>query len=142
MNNIFRFIQALCRGHLTRLNVRLRVQHIKATIIQRNVRGWLARLRFRRCIRGIVLLQAHIRRRQARKIFKSLKIEARSVDHQKKLNLGLENKIISLQQQIGKIVICIILKRYLRSYTWLFVKKKNIYICDYCMLISNIYTCK
>jgi myosin-5 len=85
-------------------------------VIQRNVRGWLARRRYQRCLRGLVLLQAHVRRRQARKVFKSLKVEARSVDHQRKLNLGLENKIISLQQQIGKIVICICLKRYLRSF--------------------------
>ncbi len=94
----------------------MRVQGMKATIIQAHVRGWLARKRYKKILRGIVQLQAHVRRRQTRKIFKSLKIEARSVEHQKKLNLGLENKIISLQQQIGKLVIYIILKRYLRAY--------------------------
>jgi myosin-5 len=77
---------------------------MNAVKIQSQVRGWLARLRFRKVIRGITLLQAHFRRRKARKIFKTMKIEARSVEHQKQLNKGLENKIISLQQQIEKIV--------------------------------------
>ena len=45
-------------------------------------------------------LQNLIRRYLAKKEYKRLKIEAKSVEHQKKLNLGLENKIISLQQQL------------------------------------------
>lgn len=79
--------------------------NMKATKIQACVRGWLARKRYRQVIHGIVLLQAHYRRRKARKIYKELKIEARSVEHQRQLNKGLENKIISLQQQIERIVI-------------------------------------
>ena len=75
-----------------------------ATRIQSHVRGWLARRRYRKMMRGIVLLQAHARRRKARKIFKSMKVEARTVEHQRQLNKGLENKIISLQQNIEKIV--------------------------------------
>lgn len=94
----------------------MRIQSQKATVIQTAIRGWLERKRYEKVKRGITQLQAHVRRRQTRKIFKSLKIEARSVEHQKKLNLGLENKIISLQQQIGKIVIYILIKRYFRAY--------------------------
>lgn len=33
-------------------------------------------------------------------MYKKLRAEARSVEHVKKLNRGLENKIISLQQKI------------------------------------------
>ena len=47
-----------------------------------------------------MLVQCQVRRHQARKQFKKLKIEAKSVEHQKKLNQGLENKIISLQQRL------------------------------------------
>jgi myosin-5 len=36
----------------------------------------------------------------ARRKFKKLKIEAKSIEHQKTLNKGLENKIISLQQRL------------------------------------------
>lgn len=40
----------------------------------------------------------------AKKRFKNMKKEAKSVEHVKKLNKGLENKIISLQQRIGELV--------------------------------------
>jgi myosin V len=105
-------LQSLCRGYLTRMNRRYAIESMKATIIQAQVRGWLTRLKYRRIIKGITLLQAHVRRRQARKVFKTLKIEARSVEHQRQLNKGLENKIISLQQQIEKIVHYIKIKYY------------------------------
>jgi myosin-5 len=97
-------LQARCRGYLARKNRELVVLNQKATLIQAHVRGFLARRRYDKVIRGITLCQAHFRRRKARKIFKDMKIEARSVEHQKQLNKGLENKIISLQQQIEKIV--------------------------------------
>jgi myosin V len=97
-------LQAICRGYLMRMNRRYAIENMKATIIQAQVRSWLARQRYKKIIKGIILLQAHVRRRKARKVFKTLKIEARSVEHQLQLNKGLENKIISLQQQIEKIV--------------------------------------
>lgn len=90
---------------MARQNRKRVIQDINATKIQAYVRGWLARKRYKKVIHGITLLQAHFRRRKARRIFKTLKIEARSVEHQRQLNKGLENKIISLQQQIEKIVI-------------------------------------
>lgn len=80
-------------------------KNVKATIIQSYVRGWLQRIRYRKILRGIVLVQAHFRRKKARKMYKLLKIESRSVEHQRQLNKGLENKIISLQQFIEKQVI-------------------------------------
>nr|CAD7430254.1 unnamed protein product [Timema monikensis] len=77
---------------------------LQATIIQKHVRGWLAR---RHCLekrKKIVICQAAVRRWLARRRFKELKKEAKSVEHVKKLNKGLENKIISLQQKIGELV--------------------------------------
>jgi len=47
-----------------------------------------------------VVAQGAVRRRIARKKLKKLKIEAKSVEKQKELNKGLENKIISLQQRL------------------------------------------
>jgi myosin V len=96
-------LQAICRRYLARENKRMILSNIKATIIQAHVRGWLQRRRYQRIMKGIVMFQAHVRRRQARRIFKTLKTEARSVEHQRKLNKGLENKIISLQQSIQKV---------------------------------------
>lgn len=94
----------MCRGYLERNRQRILMENRMATRIQSHVRGWLARRRYGKMMRGIVLLQAHARRRKARKIFKSMKVEARTVEHQRQLNKGLENKIISLQQNIEKIV--------------------------------------
>jgi myosin V len=97
-------IQAYCRGFIARKNRDMITNNIKATKIQSCVRGWLQRIRYRKILRGIVLVQSHYRRRKARKLFKIMKIEMKSVEHQRQLNKGLENKIISLQQNIEKIV--------------------------------------
>lgn len=53
--------------------------------------------------RQIVICQAAIRRFLARRKYKKLRIEARSIEHVKKLNKGLENKIISLQQRMDEL---------------------------------------
>jgi myosin-5 len=76
----------------------------QATIIQKYVRGWLARIKYRRSIKRIVLIQCLYRRRIARRILRQLKTEAKSVEFMKNLNKGLENKIISLQQKINELV--------------------------------------
>lgn len=55
-------------------------------------------------MRGIITVQGRVKCFLARKQLKKLKIEARSVEHQKKLNKGLENKIISLQQKVTELV--------------------------------------
>ena len=73
-------------------------------MIQCQVRGLLCRRRYARARRQLVLLQCCVRRLIARRQLKALKIEARSIDHQRKLNKGLENKIISLQQRITEMV--------------------------------------
>lgn len=53
--------------------------------------------------RQIIICQAAVRRFLARRQYKRLRIEARSIEHVKKLNKGLENKIISLQQKIDEV---------------------------------------
>lgn len=74
----------------------------KAVVIQRCVRGWLVRRRYRRTLAGVVLLQSCVRRWRAKKEFRKLKVEARSVEHFKNLNVGMENKILQLQHKINE----------------------------------------
>lgn len=71
-------------------------------VIQKVVRGWLAKQRYRRAMEAIVLLQSCVRRMRAKKELKKLKVEARSVEHFKKLNIGMENKIMQLQHKINE----------------------------------------
>ena len=54
----------------------VRMEH-KVACIQRCVRGWAARRHFKRVQRGIVLMQAHVRRRIARRLLKQLKASNR-----------------------------------------------------------------
>uniref|UniRef100_A0A8C1XST8 Myosin VAb n=1 Tax=Cyprinus carpio TaxID=7962 RepID=A0A8C1XST8_CYPCA len=90
-------IQRLLRGYTARL------EHKRVSLlIQRWVRGFLARWRFRRIKRAVVYLQCCVRRMLARRELKKLKIEARSVEHYKKLNFGMENKIMQLQRKLDE----------------------------------------
>uniref|UniRef100_A0A671PJS2 Unconventional myosin-Va-like n=1 Tax=Sinocyclocheilus anshuiensis TaxID=1608454 RepID=A0A671PJS2_9TELE len=82
--------------------LRQRAAAHKALLIQRWVRGFLARWRFRRIKRAVVYLQCCVRRMLARRELKKLKIEARSVEHYKKLNVGMENKIMQLQRKLDE----------------------------------------
>lgn len=77
----------------------------KAVVIQRCVRGWLVRQRYRRTVAAVILLQSCVRRWRAKKDLRKLKVEARSVEHFKKLNVGMENKILQLQHKINEQVI-------------------------------------
>ncbi|KAG8180741.1 hypothetical protein JTE90_004696 [Oedothorax gibbosus] len=93
-------LQAHARGTWARQRFQLMRKNAAATTIQKHVRGFVARRKYRRSMVAVVKSQAAVRRYFARKQFKKLKIEAKSVEHVKKLNVGLENKIISLQQKI------------------------------------------
>ncbi|KAL1247231.1 hypothetical protein QQF64_022607 [Cirrhinus molitorella] len=95
-------IQRLLRGYTARLEYKRLVCEHKALLIQRWVRGFLARWRFRRIKRAVVYLQCCVRRMLARRELKKLKIEARSVEHFKKLNVGMENKIMQLQRKLDE----------------------------------------
>uniref|UniRef100_A0A672PDI6 Unconventional myosin-Va-like n=1 Tax=Sinocyclocheilus grahami TaxID=75366 RepID=A0A672PDI6_SINGR len=95
-------IQRLMRGYTARLEYKRLLCEHKALLIQRWVRGFLARWRFRRIKRAVVYLQCCVRRMLARRELKKLKIEARSVEHYKKLNVGMENKIMQLQRKLDE----------------------------------------
>ncbi|XP_041666986.1 unconventional myosin-Vb [Cheilinus undulatus] len=93
-------IQAYSRGMYTRRIFKEFLLHHKAMIIQRSVRGWLARKKFRRARDAAIIIQCAFRRMRAKKQLKQLKIEARSAQHLKKLNTGMENKIVQLQRKM------------------------------------------
>ncbi|XP_048375618.1 unconventional myosin-Va isoform X2 [Sphaerodactylus townsendi] len=95
-------LQSYLRGYIARKQYRKMLREHKATVIQKRVRGWLARLHYRRALEAIVYLQCCYRRMMAKRELKKLKIEARSVEHYKKLNFGMENKIMQLQRKIDE----------------------------------------
>nr|XP_043886359.1 unconventional myosin-Va isoform X4 [Solea senegalensis] len=95
-------MQTILRAYMARQKYQMLLREHKAVIIQKRIRGWLARCWYKRCLESIVYLQCCIRRMRARQELKKLKIEARSVEHFKKLNKGMENKIMQLQRKIDE----------------------------------------
>ncbi|KAM6976064.1 unconventional myosin-Vb isoform 2-T2 [Tautogolabrus adspersus] len=93
-------IQAYSRGMYTRRIYKEFLLHHKAMIIQRSVRGWMARKKFQRARTAAVIIQCAFRRMRAKKQLKQLKIDARSAQHLKNLNSGMENKIVQLQRKM------------------------------------------
>ncbi|KAI0464102.1 Myosin type-2 heavy chain 1 [Komagataella kurtzmanii] len=93
-------IQSSIRGFKARKSV-MEIKHKKsAVVLQKNFRAYLARRGYQKHLKGIVLVQSYARRWNARKQLKTLKIEAKSVDHLKKLQYNLENKVIELTQSL------------------------------------------
>ncbi|XP_032425079.1 unconventional myosin-Vb isoform X1 [Xiphophorus hellerii] len=95
-------IQAYARGMFTRRIFWEFMLHHKAMLIQKHVRGWLQRKKFRQALDAAIIIQCAFRRMQAKRQLKQLKIEARSAQHLKKLNTGMENKIVQLQRKMDE----------------------------------------
>ncbi|XP_056370111.1 unconventional myosin-Vb [Oenanthe melanoleuca] len=95
-------IQAFARGMFVRRIYHQMLMEHKAAVLQRHVRGWLARARLRRARAAAVVLQCHWRRLRARRQLQALRIEARSAQHLKKLNIGMENKVVQLQRKVDE----------------------------------------
>ncbi|XP_078283533.1 unconventional myosin-Va [Rhinoraja longicauda] len=94
-------IQSFVRGFHGRRQYKAVLQEQKATILQKRARGWMARRKYLRTQNAIVYLQCCYRRMMAKRELKKLKIEARSVEHYKTLNIGMENKIVQLQCKVN-----------------------------------------
>ncbi|MCI4378912.1 hypothetical protein PGIGA_G00221740 [Pangasianodon gigas] len=95
-------MQCILRAYMARQQYKALLREHKAIIIQKMVRGWLARQWYKRSLDAVVYLQCCVRRMRAKRELKKLKIEARSVEHYKKLNIGMENKIMQLQRRIDE----------------------------------------
>uniref|UniRef100_A0A8C0LVN9 Unconventional myosin-Vb n=1 Tax=Canis lupus dingo TaxID=286419 RepID=A0A8C0LVN9_CANLU len=93
-------IQAFARGmFVRRIYQQILLEH-KATILQKHLRGWMARRRFQRLRGAAIIIQCAFRMLKAKQELKALKIEARSAEHLKRLNVGMENKVVQLQRKI------------------------------------------
>nr|XP_051707192.1 unconventional myosin-Vb [Oryctolagus cuniculus] len=93
-------IQAFARAMFVRRIYRQVLMEHKATVIQKHVRGWRARRRFLQLRAAAIVMQCAFRRLKAKRELKALKIEARSAEHLKRLNVGMENKVVQLQRKI------------------------------------------
>ncbi|XP_072551560.1 unconventional myosin-Va isoform X1 [Salminus brasiliensis] len=93
-------MQCILRAYMARQLYKALLREHKAVLIQKMVRGWLARQWYKRSLAAVVYLQCCVRRMRAKRELKKLKIEARSVEHYKKLNIGMENKIMQLQRKV------------------------------------------
>lgn len=60
----------------------------------------MARRRFQQLRAAVIVIQCAFRRLKAKRELKALKIEARSAEHLKRLNVGMENKVVQLQRKI------------------------------------------
>ncbi|XP_048829296.1 unconventional myosin-Va-like isoform X2 [Brienomyrus brachyistius] len=95
-------IQCILRAYMARQQYRMLLREHKAIIIQKHMRGWMVRQWYNRSLAAVVYLQSCVRRMRAKHELKKLKIEARSVEHFKKLNIGMENKIMQLQRKVDE----------------------------------------
>ncbi|XP_007942045.2 unconventional myosin-Vb [Orycteropus afer afer] len=93
-------IQAFTRGMFVRRVYRQVLREHKATVIQKHIRGWVARRRFQQLRDAAIVIQCAFRMLKAKQELKALKIEARSAEHLKRLNVGMENKVVQLQRKI------------------------------------------
>uniref|UniRef100_A0A672LRV6 Unconventional myosin-Vb n=1 Tax=Sinocyclocheilus grahami TaxID=75366 RepID=A0A672LRV6_SINGR len=93
-------IQAFARGMFIRRLYQEFLLHHKAMIIQKTVRGWLVRKKYLHARNAAIVIQCFYRRVRAKRQLKQLKIAARSAEHFKNLNVGMENKIVQLQKKM------------------------------------------
>nr|XP_048275393.1 unconventional myosin-Vb isoform X2 [Myodes glareolus] len=93
-------IQSFTRAMFVRRNYCQVLKEHKATVIQKYARGWMARRHFQRQRDAAIVIQCAFRRLKAKQELKALKIEARSAEHLKRLNVGMENKVVQLQRKI------------------------------------------
>ncbi|XP_034479996.1 unconventional myosin-Vb isoform X1 [Drosophila innubila] len=96
-------IQQYARGMLARTRFFAMRDYYRAVQIQRFVRGVLARRAYQKRRRSIIICQAAVRRFLARRQFKRMKAEAKTISHMENKYMGLENKIISMQQRIDEL---------------------------------------
>jgi IQ calmodulin-binding motif len=67
-------LQSFARGIFGRKHFSQVQTEVRVKMIQRCVRGWLARAQYKRMVSGVVYLQANVRRRIARRQLHELKV--------------------------------------------------------------------
>ncbi|KAI0244855.1 Myosin type-2 heavy chain 1 [Massospora cicadina] len=94
-------VQTYCRGYLARRDIVELKKRRVAIKVQSLSRKYLAHKRYLHLRKLVILLQSCYRRVLAKKELKRRKLEARSINHLKESSLKLENKIISISQQLA-----------------------------------------
>ena len=74
LDTVLIVFQSFARGLFGRQKFNQLRAERKAVYVQKHIRGWLQRKRYKTVIRGVTLLQAHVRRRAAKKQLKQLKV--------------------------------------------------------------------
>ena len=97
-----RDVQRYAKGVIARKHFAVIVKNAKLVSVQNMVRGYLVRKRYARYRKSALLLQSSFRRWLATKEQSKLRKEAGEIVQIKKLNKGLENKIIAMQQNIDE----------------------------------------
>ncbi|KAJ5179629.1 hypothetical protein N7492_002839 [Penicillium capsulatum] len=95
--NNFILFQSVTKGFLCRRNIMDSINGNAAKIIQRAFRSWRQLRGWRQFRHKVVIVQSLWRRKEARKIYKSLREEARDL---KQISYKLENKVVELTQYL------------------------------------------
>jgi myosin-5 len=93
----FILFQSVTKGFLCRRNIMDSINGNAAKIIQRAFRSWRQLRSWRQYRHKVVIVQNLWRRKQARKIYKTLREEARDL---KQISYKLENKVVELTQYL------------------------------------------
>lgn len=90
----------VCKSKLARHNFRTLQENHAAVQIQKLIRGWFARKKYKTQREFIIHIQSLVRRNICRKNLLGLRAEARSVNHFKEVSYALENKVVELTQTV------------------------------------------
>ena len=94
-------IQNQWRVYIAQRKLAVLRQKDAALKIQAYWRAQLSRAQTQKEQRLIIYVQSCMRRKEARRILKQLKIEARSINHFKEISYRLENKVVELTQALA-----------------------------------------
>lgn len=94
-------IQILVKRQLSARDMKVKHESNAALTIQSRIRSFQPRKKFTRNKKDVVKVQALVRRRSAMAKLRTLKSEAKSVDHLQEVSYQLENKVIELTQNLA-----------------------------------------
>jgi myosin-5 len=89
--------QAMVKGYIARQAYKTKKRDDAVICLQRHTRGFLARKQYQKTRHNVILVQSLARRRTARKEYKKLRVEAKSMSNVK---YQLENKVVELTQNL------------------------------------------
>lgn len=94
-------IQRMVRREISQRQEKLQHEYNAAVTIQSRVRSFVPRKTFNGQRKNAVVIQSLVRRRIAQRQLKTLKADAKSVNHLKEVSYKLENKVIELTENLA-----------------------------------------